>query len=165
MKIDYPLPALMKALPMDERGYPIPYFVPIVNGKPEFRYQDSEKRDICLKRKVCSICGKKLYNKSYWFISGPLGLRNRISSDAPMHEDCARYSVNVCPHLVYAKAQCRSDPAFADPNIVRAHPDTIILIKADRYETESYYGKVYIRFRPVFTERYTYQDNRLTLKL
>lgn len=158
-KIDYPIPALMKDLPLDDRGYPIPYFVPIVNGKPEFRYQDSNKREICLKRKFCSVCGNRLLDKQFWFISGPMGLMNRISSDAPMHEECARYSINVCPHLIYFKAERRSEDG-GDPNLLRAKPSELFLVHADKYEVIVAERK-YIKFRPKHIEPYDYKDNKL----
>lgn len=160
MKSDYPIPNIMKDLTLDERGYPIPYFVPIVNGKPEFRYQDGKKRQICIDRKLCSVCGKKLYDKSYWFISGPMGLMNKVHSDAPMHEDCARYSINVCPHLILLKAERRSEPGD-DPNQSRVKPEVLFLVKADKTGLTYWQDKTYITFRPVYTEEYRYENNRL----
>ena len=155
----------MKELPLDERGYPIPYFVPIINGKPEFRYQDGKKRASCISRNLCAICGKKLYDKSYWFICGPLGFANRVHSDSAMHEDCARYSINVCPHLVYAKAQRKSEVYDnSNPNMLRYHPDTLFLVKADKFSPMDQDGHTYITFRPKYHEQYVYQNNKLTLK-
>lgn len=162
MKFDYPIPAIMKELPLDERGYPIPYFVPMVDGNPEFRYQDANKRSSCLKHGLCAVCGKKLYAKSYWFICGPMGLLNKVHSDAPCHEDCARFSLNVCPHLVYSKAQRRSEESGnANPNLLRSHPDNLFLVKADKYEQIIHDGHTYINFRPVYHEHYIYKDNKL----
>lgn len=161
MKIDYPIPAIMKNRPVDDRGYVIPYFVPIVNGKPDFRYQDPKKREACLKHSLCSVCGNKLYSKSYWFISGPMGLMNRIHSDAPMHEDCARYSLAVCPHLHLYKAERRSDGSLATEGQVRDKPKNLFIVKADKYESETFGPNKYIRFRPVYTEEYSYEDNKL----
>jgi len=33
----------IKALPLDERGYPVPYFVAYIDGKPDFRVADGAK--------------------------------------------------------------------------------------------------------------------------
>lgn len=153
----------MKELPLDERGYPIPFFTPIVDGKPDFRYQDARKRDVCVERKICVVCGKKLYDKSYWFICGPLGFQNRIHSDSAMHEDCARFSLNVCPHLAFLKAQRRSE-AGDDPNQLRHKPDTLFLVKADKFGSIKERGHTYITFRPVRHEQYIYENNKITLK-
>ena len=54
------LPSRMKRLPIDEAGFPIPYFVPYVNGKPEFRGFDGEKLGICVRHKRCWLCGEPL---------------------------------------------------------------------------------------------------------
>lgn len=165
MKSDYPIPNLMKDLPVDDRGYPIPFFTPIVNGKPDFRYQDAKKRTICLERGICAVCGKKLYPKSYWFLGGPLGLANKVSSDSACHEDCARYSLNVCPHLLYHKAERRtSESESTNPNMMRHKPENMFLIKADKYGTFISKGHLYITFRPVYHEQYIYSDNKLIRK-
>ena len=156
----FDVPKIMAHLKTDDRGYPIPYFVPIVNGKPEFRYQDIFKREACLKRKLCSICGKKLFKKSYWFISGPWGLKNKTASDAPMHEDCARFSIATCPHLIYQKADRRTDIP-ADSPLIAEKPDIIFLIKADKYEAKKTEKHKIIFFRPVYVEDYYYAKNKL----
>lgn len=164
-KIDHHIPPLMSKLPLDSRGYPIPYFVPIVDGKPEFRYQDGQKRKACLDHGLCSVCGNKLYDKSYWVIAGPIGLRNRVTSDAPMHEDCARYSISVCPHLIYYKAERRSeDLPTNNPNLLRNKATEIFLVKADKYSTETVDGHTYIKFRPKYIEPYDYKDNKLVMR-
>lgn len=157
---NYPIPILMSDLPVDSRGYPIPYFVPIVNGKPDFRYQDHKKRDVCLKHKKCSVCGNALFHKSFWFISGPLGLANKVASDAPMHEDCARYSLNVCPHLIFYKAERRSE-GNGVPGQIREKPENIFLVKADQVNVIIRQGHKYIKFRPILSEQYKYEDNKL----
>jgi len=161
MNNTYPIPPLLQDRPLDPRGYVIPYFVPIVDGKPEFRYQDAEKRQACLTHKLCSICGKKLLAKQFWFITGPIGLMNKVASDAPMHEECARYSLNVCPHIFLQKSERRSDAATADTNMIRQKPEIILLVKADKIGIIQAQGRSYISFRPVFREQYSYKDNKL----
>jgi hypothetical protein len=161
MKTDYPIPATMEHLPLDERGYPIPYFPPIVNGKPDFRYQDAKKRDACLKYKKCSVCGNPLKAKQFWFITGPMGLVNKIVSDAPMHEECARFSINVCPHIAFHKAERRTPDGQGIPGAVREKPDSLFLIRADKINTLIEQGNTYIKFRPVFLHEHIYQYNKL----
>lgn len=158
MTHNFDIPAIMRELPIDERGYPIPYFVPIVNGKADFRYQDAKKKDACMKYGKCSICGKKLFKDSYWFISGPMGLQNRVASDAPMHEDCARFSLMACPHILLQKADRRSEDITHVQAISRNKPPYIYLIKADKYKL---IDGVHIRFRTVMAEQYEYVENKL----
>ena len=38
-----PMPSRIAALPVDERGYPVPWFVAWIDGKPEFRCADPAK--------------------------------------------------------------------------------------------------------------------------
>lgn len=47
------LPARMRDLPIDDRGYPVPWFVAWVDGKPEFRAMDQEKFIRALREKLC----------------------------------------------------------------------------------------------------------------
>lgn len=157
MKLSVDIPKRMAHLKTDKRGYPIPYFTPIINGEPDFRYQDQKKQQACVSYKLCSICGEKLTKGVYWFISGPHGLANGIHSDAPMHEDCARFSINVCPHLAFFKAERRTE-AGDDPNQLRTKPTELYLVKADK--CEFIHGR-YFKFRSIHTERFVYKDNKL----
>lgn len=161
MKHSFEIPPVMKEMKLDDRGYPIPFFVPVVNGKPDFRYMDPKKQVLCVDKKLCSICGKKLYEKSYWFISGPLGLQNRTSTDPPMHEDCARFSIRTCPHLILQKAERRSDETLANDAQIREKPDRLFLVKADKFEFIPNIKHRVIRFRVVRFEEYQYQENKL----
>lgn len=147
---------------LDERGYPIPYFVPVRDGKHDFRYLDRKKQIACIEHKLCAVCGKRLLAKSFWFIAGPIGLKNKIASDPPMHEECARFSLEACPHLLHQKAERRSEPGtdpeiVNDPNVCPEKPNEVLLVKAD------WFGPFerYIKFRPVYSELYHYQNNRL----
>lgn len=163
MNPDFKIPKLMAHLPVDGRGYPIPYFVPFVNGKPDFRYQDPKKRSACLLYKKCAICGNRLFAADFWFICGPQGLKNEVHSDAPMHEACAEFSINVCPHLLFHKAERRSVDLDNNPALVRDKPENIFLVKADKVWTINVAGHTYIKFRTVRYVKFTYENNKLVL--
>jgi len=156
------IPKLMEHLPIDDRGYPVPYFVPMVNGKPDFRFQDSRKKKVCRDFLKCSVCGNRLFAKSFWFITGPMGFHNATVSDEPMHEDCARYSLAVCPHLFFLKAERRETnvPAAAvkNPNVLLGKPEHIFLIKADKIW---YFDEMHTRFRIVEFFAFKYVENKL----
>lgn len=152
-----PIPSRMAHLKISDRGYPIPFFIPRPNGVPDFRYMDHKKQLLCAEKGLCSICGKKLTHKAYWFITGPLGLKNGIHTDCPMHEDCARFSITVCPHLVFMKAERRTEPGN-DPHQIRNKPDCLFLVKADKWEF--IHGK-YFKFRAISAIKFIYQDNKL----
>lgn len=160
-KIAYQMPDRMAHLKLDDRGYPIPYFCPTPNGKPDFRYQDQKKRQACIDHKLCSVCGKRLLDKQFWFICGPLGLKNQIHSDAPMHAECADYAINVCPHLAFYKAERRSEHGN-DPHQLRSKPETLFLIRADKsWTVPGPQGQTYIKFRTVSFHQYIYRNNKL----
>jgi len=152
------IPKLMEHLPIDDRGYPVPYFVPMVNGKPDFRFQDSRKKKICREWLKCSVCGNRLFAKSFWFITGPMGFHNATVSDEPMYEQCARYSLAVCPHLVFHKAERRTDDMPHAPSQLTEKPEHIFLIKADKIW---YLDSVHTRFRIVEFFAHKYENNKL----
>jgi hypothetical protein len=97
----------MTALPLDERGYPIPFFVAFVGGKPEFRVADAEKRYRCVKQKLCWMCGNPLNHGKHTFVIGPMGALNRTTDEPPCHNGCAEFSVKACPFLSMPKAKRR----------------------------------------------------------
>lgn len=156
MNLAIDIPKRMQHLSIDERGYPIPYFTPIVEGKPDFRYQDRKKRDACANHRLCSICGKKLVKRINWFISGPIGLMNGVHSDAPMHEECARFAIVICPHLAFFKAERRSEGG-SDPHQLRGKPDHLFLVMAEQVKFDG----TYFFFKAKRYERFNYVDNKL----
>jgi len=90
---DVPLPRRMLGIRRDKRGYPIPYLMMDTQI-----HIDMEKQAECMLKRLCMICGKRLDNKK-WFIGGHAAAKNRLFSDLAMHEECARYSLRVCPFL------------------------------------------------------------------
>lgn len=120
-----PLTARIAKLPVDpERGYPIPFFVSYVGGKPEFRLADSKKWLRCVKEHLCWVCGEPLgVNKA--FVIGPMCSINRISADPPTHLDCAEWSVKGCPFLTKPQMVRRED------ELTQANEDNVsgIMIK------------------------------------
>lgn len=129
-----PIPDRVASLPRDERGYPIPYFIPIVDGKENFKYMDAPKQLRCATQRICMICGQKLLPKQYWYITGPIGRKNFTVSDPAMHEECARYSLAVCPHMHYEKADRTTGADESPPEIVvLAKPPQVFLIHAQDY--------------------------------
>ncbi len=93
-----PLPPAIAKLPIDERGYPVPWFVGWVDGKPEFRCMDGRKLDAAIKRRLCWVCGEPLGIEKT-FVIGPMCTVNRVSSEPASHLTCAEFSVQACPFL------------------------------------------------------------------
>ena len=95
---DLEMPERMRRLPISDEGYPIPYFVPFIDGKPEFRGMDGEKLGLCVRLKRCWLCGQPL-GVHMTFPIGPMCAVNRNISEPPSHHACALYGVRACPFL------------------------------------------------------------------
>jgi len=104
MKLE-PFTERIAKLPVDERGYPVPFFVAQVDGKYDFRVADPKKFVRCVKEKLCWVCGEPL-GRFKTFVIGPMCAVNRTTAEPPVHLDCAQWSARNCPFL-------------SNPNIVR----------------------------------------------
>lgn len=98
------MPPAIAALPRDERGYPVPWFVAWVDGKPEFRCADTPKYALAARRKLCWVCGTPLDPKQHVFVIGPMCALTRTTSEPPCHAECATFSALNCPFLCKPKA-------------------------------------------------------------
>jgi hypothetical protein len=95
----------MAHLPRDPRGYPIPWTVyRDAAGRAHFTINDEHRRLQCVLDKRCSICGERLFPSRLWFVGGPFSAFHERGAylDPPMHIECARYSLQVCPYLALA---------------------------------------------------------------
>lgn len=124
------LPPRIAKLAKTERGYPVPFFASVVDGKPDLRYADPRKQLRCARERVCWVCGGKL-GKEIAFIGGPISAANGAYSDGPMHRDCAEFSLKVCPHLAIPMAKRHvpeaGTPLLASPGAVLDKPDEFVL--------------------------------------
>src|SRR5580704_14496524 len=102
------LPSRMKTLPIDDRGYVVPWFVAWHDGKPEFRAMDGGKWVKAIREKLCWVCGERL-GRWMTFVAGPMCGINRTSSEPPCHLECARWSSRNCPFLNNSEAIRRVD--------------------------------------------------------
>jgi hypothetical protein len=92
------LPDRMKPLPVDQRGYPVPWFVTWIDGVPDFRVITPEKVWMAHRIELCWVCGQPR-GRYMAFVIGPMCSINRVSSEPPSHRDCAIYSAVHCPFL------------------------------------------------------------------
>ncbi len=146
MKIDLSKIVVPKAvydLPRDKRGYPIPFFQFVPpdypeTGRVDFRVTDQDRRMECLQGKLCGICGQTL-GKIMYFIGGPASVQSRFFTDPPMHQQCARFAIAVCPFLNNPTYKATSDSAvipntIKDPLPAAERPEKMGLIRVDGYE-------------------------------
>lgn len=112
-----PLTDRIAALPIDARGYPVPFFVqwiedgkgvPAGQGAPDFRIVDPVAMKACIMGSLCWVCGQKLgVHRAY--VIGPMCAINRNSAEPPSHVECAEWSVKGCPFLSRPKMVRRED--------------------------------------------------------
>lgn len=101
-------PRFMQHLPIDRRGFPVPWFVDWVNGEPEFRAMDIRKFRRAINERLCWTCGTPLFKEKV-FVIGPMCAVNRISSEPPSHRECAEYAARNCPFLSKPNMHRRED--------------------------------------------------------
>jgi hypothetical protein len=93
------VPDRIRKLPVDVRGFPVPWFVHWDSGGvPDFRVIHPDRIPEAVLQKKCWTCGEKL-GRFMTFVIGPMSAINRISSEPPSHLDCARYAATHCPFL------------------------------------------------------------------
>lgn len=96
------------ALPVDARGYPVPWFVawldpdgtpvPRGQGTPDFRVTFPGASQYAHRDRVCWVCGQPLGARKV-FVVGPMCTVNRNSIEPPAHWDCADWSARACPFM------------------------------------------------------------------
>lgn len=98
------LPPRIAKLQIEARGFPVPWFVEWIEGKPDFRVVSAQKMAHAVKFECCWICGEKL-GKHKAFVIGPMCGVNRTISEPPSHRDCAIWAAQNCPFLSHPHAK------------------------------------------------------------
>ncbi len=108
------------------------------------------------------ICGQKLILNDYWYITGPVGRKNQSCSDPAMHQECARYSLAICPHMHFEKTERTTAEDEGPAMIIHAKPPQVHLINASGYNVFRHMGYLLSKFYNIISEeRYHYVDNVL----
>ena len=132
-----PLPARMRDLPVDDRGYVVPWFVDWIDGKPEFRAMDRIKWIRAIREHLCWVCGGRL---GVWqvFVLGPMCGINRTTSEPPCHLECAQWSARNCPFLARPHAVRRvagmEETACPAGIMIKRNPGVTLLWKTKTFE-------------------------------
>lgn len=143
-----PIPERMKALPIDRRGFPIPWIVyRDLDGLPHFAINQEHLRHQCVNDDLCSICKGKLL-RGRWWVGGALSAFHQHGAfiDPPMHNECAHYALQVCPYiamphyvreigLAKAKTGRHGVLVVADNTMMPGRPagDVFVALMATRY--------------------------------
>jgi hypothetical protein len=101
-----PIPPRMQTLPIEERGYPVPWFVQWIDGRPDFRVMDREKWVRAVRFGNCWLCGEPV-GKLRTYAIGPMCAITRTTSEPGCHLDCAEFAATACPFMTLPKAQYR----------------------------------------------------------
>jgi hypothetical protein len=102
-----PIPERMRLLPIDARGYPVPWFVDWINGVPDFRVMDRRKWWLSIRFGDCWLCGEPV-GKWKTFVIGPMCAVNRTTSEPGCHYACAEFAAMACPFMTLPRAQRRN---------------------------------------------------------
>ncbi len=131
-----PLPARMQTLKVDARGYPVPWFVQWIDGKPDFRVMDGDKLVEAVRFKKCWVCGSPL-GRWFTFVIGPMCAINRTIGEPPSHFECVDFSARACPFLTLPKAQRRESSLPAEgqwsPSGLKRNPGVVLLWTTNSY--------------------------------
>jgi len=140
------LPPRVARLPVDSRGFPVPWFVAWLRlgepsnpgtGVPDFRVVDTRKLVRAVADNLCWVCGDRL-GKHLAFVIGPMCAINRVISEPPSHRDCAIFSATACPFL--SRPRMRRNERDMPPVTVPAagmhisrNPGAVCVWITDRY--------------------------------
>jgi hypothetical protein len=149
MTVNLPdMPARMKRLWKDERGYPVPRFVQWIRdpeaekaGKPgaypDFRYADFEFRARAFRSGLCWLCGERL-GRHRVFVVGPMCVITRTTMEPPCHRDCAEFAAKACPFLVRPRQKRNAkglDLEASAPGIaITRNPGCVCLYETSLYQ-------------------------------
>ena len=153
-----PLPEKMQGLPIDERGFPVPFFVAYIDGKPDHRVADSSKMPLAIRENRCWMCGH-LMGVYKSFVIGPMCAITNTISEPPSHKLCARYACTACPFLTRPHAH-RRDAGMPEggsmPGIaIMRNPGAMCIWTTKHYDVERERGGFLFHYGPaVSTEWY-----------
>lgn len=123
------VPARMRGLPLDHRGFPVPWFVAWIDERgrlrnegepgvvPDFRVVDTRKFKRAVKERRCWLCGQPL-GVHLAFVIGPMCAINRINSEPPSHRECAEFGIRACPFL--SRPRMRRNEVDLPPEMIPA---------------------------------------------
>jgi hypothetical protein len=138
------IPDFLSHLPT-HGGLPVPFTVMYVNGIPDFRVVDHDKRRACMTDRLCAICGRRL-GEYAWFIGGPKSLEmSNLFMDPPQHEHCARFAIATCPFLSgqvteHNRAKPIPPEASVEPLITSTRSEKIGMRRTKQYGLVNYQG-------------------------
>jgi hypothetical protein len=128
---DIPMPPSIAALPVEARGFPVPWFAEVgADGVPDLRMIGAGKLVKAVRLQRCWVCGGPLGRLKVSVI-GPMCAVNRVSAEPPCHLQCARYAVRACPFLTQPRmrrnARDLPEERFAPGVMIERNPGVTCL--------------------------------------
>lgn len=147
-----PMPETIGKLPIGPNGFPVPWFVAWVDGRPEFRCADPKKLKTAIRHRRCWVCGGPIDG---WlaFVIGPMCSVNRVSAEPHCHRECAVFSARACPflskpHMVRRENDLPEGTSHAG-HMIRRNPGCCAVWVTKSYElVGDGYGKALFRVGP-----------------
>jgi hypothetical protein len=143
------IPPRMARLPRDRHDRVVPWFVAWIDGSPDHRIADADKRIQAIRRRLCWVCGKPL-GAYLSFLIGPMCAVNRVTAEPPSHRDCATFSARVCPFLTTPRMR-RRETGIPDEvtnpggTMIRRNPGVSLVWTTRSYRLERDAGGVLFR--------------------
>lgn len=155
-----PAPASILGLPVDKRGYFVPWFATVnKDGEPDFRIVDGRKVLLSLQKSRSFISGQPL-ERYKSFVLGPMCVINGISAEPPSRPVEARYAARVCPFLAIPSAGRREaglderDDVVAPPGIMDfGNPGVTCVLTTKSYSVKAS-GLIEVGFPTTWLEWY-----------
>ncbi|MBL8772024.1 MAG: hypothetical protein JNK30_11645 [Phenylobacterium sp.] len=91
-------PERIRGLPVDHRGFPVPFFAAWIDGKPDHRVVDRARLGPAVLKDLCWICGEPLAGDRA-YVMGPTSAFNRVTTEPASHWDCGCFAASACPFL------------------------------------------------------------------
>ena len=130
------IPDKMRKRPLDGRGYPVPWFVAWIDGKPDFRVMDPNKWQLGMDKRRCWLCGNGLARFGT-FVAGLMCIVTHTSAEPPAHIECAKFAVKGCPFLSIPTAQYREAKRPANVHVnegaIMDNPEVVALWTTDSW--------------------------------
>lgn len=104
---DVAKPPRIARLPVNDAGYPVPWFVATIKGVPDFRVIAPGKLRAAIDERRCWVCGERMKGPTTAFLIGPMCAVNRNTAEPGCHRECAVYSAQACPFLVNPRKRRR----------------------------------------------------------
>ena len=134
-----PIPNRMKRLPLDHRGFVVPWFVHWnADHAPDFRVIGKGKMHHAIRANLCWLCGQVL-GRHKAFVIGPMCAINRVSGEPPCHLDCATFAVQACPFLTRPRMRRNEktelpEDSFFSPTGISRNPGVALVWVTDHYD-------------------------------